>query len=144
MGRIFETTRHVDAPPPRVWEVLYDVARWPEWAPTVDSVELLDDRPFGVGSRARLRQPRLGTAQWQVTELVDGRGFTWEARGPGLRSIARHEVVPDATGSTVTLSVEQTGPLGAVAALVWRRLTQRYVELEAESLAARVVRGSTA
>jgi hypothetical protein len=73
-----------------------------------------------------------------VTEVVAGRSFTWEAKGPGLKTIAGHEVVPDASGSTVTLSIRQTGPMGAVAATIWRRLTQRYIELEAESLDKRV------
>ena len=69
---------------------------------------------------------------------------TWEATGPGVRTIARHQVVPDDTGSTVTLSIEQTGPMGAVAAMIWRRLTQHYIELEAESLDKRVTRASAA
>jgi uncharacterized membrane protein len=138
MTTTFETTRHIDAPPQRVWEVLFDVDRWPQWTPTIDSVERLDDGPFAVGSRAKVRQPKLPQAVWEVTEVTDGRSFSWQARGPGMRSIGRHQVVPDATGSTVTLSIEQAGPMGAVAALVWRRLTQRYVELEAESLGKRV------
>jgi uncharacterized protein YndB with AHSA1/START domain len=140
MNRLFETTRHIDAPPQRVWEVLIDVARWPQWTPTILSVELLDDGPFQVGSRARVRQPKLPVALWEVTEIVDDRGFTWEAKGPGMKTTARHQVVPDFTGSQVTLSIEQTGPIGAVAALVWRRLTQRYIEVEAESLDDRVTR----
>jgi uncharacterized membrane protein len=144
MNRFFETSRHIDAPTERVWEVLHDVARWPEWTPTVDSVERLDAGQFGVGSRAKIEQPRLPRALWEVTEVVDGRSFTWEAKGPGMRTIGRHEVVPDGDGSVVTLSIEQTGPMGAVAALVWRKLTQRYIELEAESLDARVTRGSHA
>jgi uncharacterized protein YndB with AHSA1/START domain len=144
MKRFFSTTRHIDAPPEPIWQVLFDVARWPDWTPTITSVERLDHGPFGPGSRARVRQPRLPQALWQVTEVVGGRSFTWEATGPGLRTIARHEVVPDDTGSTVTLSIEQAGPLGAVAALVWRRLTQHYIELEAASLAARVTRTPTA
>ena len=97
-----------------------------------------------MGSRTRVRQPRLPKATWAVTELVPGRRFTWEATGPGLRTIGRHEVAPDAGGSTVTLSIEQTGPLALVAALAWRRLTQRYVELEAESLDARVTHDAPA
>ena len=137
MNRLFETSRHIDAAPEPVWSVLFDVARWPEWTPTVDSVERLDDGPLRVGSRARLRQPKLPQALWEVTE-VDDRSFTWEAKGPGMKTIARHEVVPDGTGSTVRLSIEQTGPMGIVAAVVWRRLTQRYIELEAESLDRRV------
>ena len=118
--------------------MLFDVARWPEWTPTIDRVERMDEGPFQLGSRAKVRQPKLPQAQWQVTEVVDGRNFTWEAKGPGMKTIARHEVVPDDTGSTVTLSIEQTGPMGAVAATLWRGLTQRYIELEAESLDKRV------
>jgi uncharacterized membrane protein len=138
MRRFFETTRHIESPAHPVWEVLFDVARWPEWTPTVERVERLDDGPFQVGSRAKVRQPRLPQAVWQVTEVVAGRRFTWEAEGPGMRTIARHEVTPSGTGAEVTLSIEQSGPLGAVAALVWRRLTQRYIEIEAESLDKRV------
>ncbi|WP_395656447.1 SRPBCC family protein [Nocardioides sp.] len=138
MSRKFVTSRHIDAPTGPVWQVLFDVARWPEWLPTVDSVERLDDGPVQVGSRAEVRQPRLPRAVWEVTEVVEGRSFTWEATGPGMRTIGRHEVVPDGAGSLVTLGIEQIGPVGAVAALVWRRLTQRYIELEAQSLDARV------
>ena len=138
MSRKFVTSRHIDAPTEPVWQVLFDVARWPEWLPTVDSVERLDDGPVQVGSRAEVRQPRLPRAVWEVTEVVEGRSFTWEATGPGMRTIGRHEVVPDGAGSLVTLGIEQIGPVGAVAALVWRRLTQRYIELEAQSLDARV------
>lgn len=138
MNREFRSSRHVDAPPERVWEVMVDVARWPEWSPTVTSAERLDDGPLGVGSRVTLRQPRLGKATWTVTEVVAGRGFTWEARAPGLRSVATHEVVAEGDGSRVRLAVTQLGPMGAVAATVWRGLTQRYVDLEAESLDRRV------
>ena len=140
MPRFFQTTRHIDAPVQRVWDVLFDVARWPEWTPTIKSVERLEDGPFQVGSRAEVRQPKLPRAVWEVTEVVDGQSFTWEATGPGLRTIARHEVVPDADGTEVTLSIEQTGPMGVVAGIVWGRLTQRYSELEAESLGKRVIR----
>ena len=144
MSYVFQTTRHIDAPPQPVWEVLSDVGRWPEWTPTIDSVARLDDGPLQLGSRAEVRQPRLPKATWEVTELLPGRSFTWEATGPGLRTVGRHEGAPDAGGSTVTLSIEQTGPLAFVAALAWRRLTQRYIELEAESLDARVTHDASA
>jgi hypothetical protein len=121
---------------------MFDVARWHDWTPTITSVERLDDGPFQVGSRAKVRQPKLPQAVWEVTEVVDGRSFTWQATGPGMTTIAHHEVVPDGTGSKVTLSIEQTGPMGAVAAFVWRGLTQRYIELEAASLDKRVTHAS--
>ena len=144
MNRFFETTRHINAPTHSVWEVLFDVARWPEWTPTIESVRRLDDGPFHVGSRATVRQPKLPRALWEVTEVVDGRSFTWVAKGPGMKTIARHEVVPDAGGSEVTLSIEQTGPMGAVAATILGRITKRYIDLEAESLDSRVTRAPAA
>jgi uncharacterized membrane protein len=144
MTHLFETTRHIDAPTEPVWEVLFDVAHWPEWTPTIDSVERLDDGPFQVGSRTKVRQPKLPQASWEVSEVVGGRSFTWEAKGPGIKTVARHEIVPDGTGSKVTLSIEQSGPMGAIAAMVWRRLTQQYIEIEAERLDARVTHAPAA
>jgi carbon monoxide dehydrogenase subunit G len=140
MQRFFQVIRHIDAAPATIWPVLSDVDHWSEWTPTIESVERLDNGPIKVGSRATVRQPKLPPADWVVSEVLQGRSFTWEANGPGIRTIGRHEVVPDGAGSKVTLSIEQTGPLGAVAALVWRRLTQRYIELEADSLDKRVTR----
>lgn len=124
----------IAAPPERVWEVLFDVEHWPERIPTVDSVERLDDGPLAVGSRTRLRQPRLPTAVWTVTELTDGTSFTWGSRSPGVTIDASHLVEPDPDGSRLTLSVTVSGPLSAVGWLMTRSLTRQYVETEADSI----------
>jgi uncharacterized membrane protein len=134
MSHLFETHRHIDAPTQEVWEVLQDVAHWPDWTPTVTSVDLLEGDDMAVGLRAAIRQPRLPRAEWTVTEVEPGSSFTWVATGPGLRTTGRHVVEPDSAGSRVTLSIEQSGPMGAVAAFVWRGLTQRYIDTEAACL----------
>ncbi len=136
--RIIETSRRIPASPERVWDVLVDVARWPEWTPTIKSVKRQDEGPLRVGSRAEVRQPKLPKAVWEVTEVDAGRSFTWQTSQPGVTTVARHRVTPDAAGATVELSIEQTGPLGVVAALVSRRITQRYIDVEAKRLAERV------
>jgi uncharacterized membrane protein len=133
-----ESIRHIPAAPTRVWETLTDVARWPEWLDTVRSLERLDSGPLRVGSKARISQPKLPTALWEVTEVVDGRLFTWESRAPGILSIGRHEVVADGDGARVSLSIEWRGPLSFLTRLLWGRLTQEYVEREGRCLAARV------
>ena len=83
------TTVEIDAVPDRVWEVMTDVERWPEWSETVTSVTRLDEGPLIAGSRARVEQPKLPPAEYVVTELLRGRSFTWVARGPGVRTTAR-------------------------------------------------------
>lgn len=138
MNRILDTRRHIPASSERVWDVLVDVARWAQWTPTIESVKRLDEGPLRVGSRAEVRQPKLPKAVWEVTEIDAGRSFSWQTHRPGVTTVARHRVTPDAAGATVELSIEQTGPLGAVAMLVSRRRTQRYIDIEAERLAEHV------
>lgn len=75
----------VEAPPERVWAVLLDIERWPEWDPPITSIQRLDTGRFGVGSRTRIRQPKLRSAEWRITELDETmRSFTWVTRNPGV------------------------------------------------------------
>lgn len=124
----------VAAPPERVWEVLTEVERWPERIPTVDSAERLDDGPLRVGSRTRLQQPRLPEAVWTVTDVDEGRSFTWESRSRGVAISADHVVEPHGTTTRLTLSVSLSGPLAPIGWLMTRGLTRRYVETEAASI----------
>lgn len=124
----------ISAPPERVWEVLADVERWPERIPTVDAVERLDPGPLAVGSRTRLQQPKLPEAVWTVTELDEGRSFTWTSRSPGVAISAAHVVESQGDATRLTLSVTLSGPVAPVGWLMTRGLTRRYVETEAASV----------
>jgi len=104
----------IAAPPDRVWAVVVDVERWPERIPTVETVERLDPGPLVVGSRTRLRQPRLPEAVWTVTELADGSSYTWESSSPGVTVTAAHVVEPHPDGSRLTLAVRVSGPLAGI------------------------------
>jgi carbon monoxide dehydrogenase subunit G len=124
----------IAAPPERVWAVLIDVERWPERIPTVDEVERLDDGPLAVGSRTRLRQPKLPEAVWTVTELTDGKSYTWEQKSPGVTGVASHIIEPHPEGTRLTLSLEISGPMGGLGWLMTRKLAKRYVETEAATI----------
>ena len=133
----FEDSAVIAAPASTVWEVYRDVEHWPEWTESVTSVELLDPGPLRVGSRARVRQPRLPVAEWTVTEIDEGRSFTWVARGPGVRTTGTHLVEPHADGARATAILVQAGPLGPVVGFLTRGLTKRYLAMEAAGLKAR-------
>jgi len=112
-----------------------NVERWPEWTPSVTAVERLEQSAFGIGSRVRVRQPKLKALVWQVSEFQPGHRFTWEARSVGIYAAASHAVSADARGgSTVTLSIDQKGWLAWLLNPFISNLTRRYVEMEAQGL----------
>lgn len=130
----FGTAVEISAPPERVWAVMSDIERWPEWATSVTRIERLDTGPLAVGHRARIRQPRLLPAVWQVTALEPGRGFTWVTRSPGVRVTGRHWVEPSSAGSRAHITLRFDGILARVIARLTGTLTTRYLALEARGL----------
>jgi uncharacterized protein YndB with AHSA1/START domain len=132
------TTIDVDAPIERVWDVLTDIDRWPEWTASVNRARRLDAGPLRRGSRAELAQPKLPAATWTVIGVEPGRSFTWEQRGPGVRTTARHTLEPVEGGTRLWLSIEQSGWMAWAIDLFYGRLTRRYLELESAGLKDRV------
>jgi uncharacterized membrane protein len=130
-----ERSIEIAAPAEKVWTTMTDVQRWPDWTPTVTSVERLDDGPLRIGSRVRIRQPRLPAAVWTVTVLDVRRYFEWQSVTPGLKSVGGHRVEPTGAQSTrVTLTLSWTGWLTPLIRLLYGRLARRYVQTEAEGL----------
>jgi hypothetical protein len=127
----------IAAAPADVFAVLCDVESWPEWTASVTSVKRMEGGPFGPGSRALVRQPRLRPAVWQVTAFVDGRRFTWATVNPGVRTDGDHVIEPVGTGSRVTLSLRFSGFLAPLVGRIYRGLSRRYLSLEAQGLKAR-------
>jgi uncharacterized membrane protein len=124
----------IDRSPDIVWRIMADVDHWPQWTPTVTEVKPVDSSTFGLGSRVRVSQPRLRPMVWQVSQFIEGRLFTWEARSPGFFIVATHEVRASARGSLVTLTLQQTGPLAPLVSLFFGNITRQYVHTEAEAL----------
>ena len=129
-----ERTITIDAPADRVWAILSDVERWHTWTSSITSVDL--DGALAVGATAKVRQPRLPPVTWTVTEVVPGRSFTWRSSAPGSRAVGEHAITPTG-GATceVRLALDQEGPLGSLIGLLYRGLTRRYVQMEADGLA---------
>ncbi|MCX4385878.1 SRPBCC family protein [Micromonospora peucetia] len=131
----FEAGTEVAAEAGQVWAVLVDVERWSEWTPSVRRAARRERGPLAVGATARLEQPKLRPAVWRVTELTEGRSFSWESRSPGVRSLGEHRVLslPDGR-SRVELAVTQSGPLAGPVGWLYGDLLRRYLRMEADGL----------
>ena len=132
-GQVERAAITIDAPIAVVWAVFTDVEKWPTWTQSVTSVELIDG-PMRLGAKARIRQPQLPTVVWTVTEWNPGKSWTWTAIGPGARTQASHVLIGSGDKTVAEQSIIPSGPIGRLAAFLWRSLTRRYLAMEAAGL----------
>ncbi|GII52108.1 hypothetical protein Pth03_04970 [Planotetraspora thailandica] len=131
------TSTTIAAPASTIWAALLDIERWPDWTGTVTAAAWLDAGPTRTGRRARLTQPRLGTAEWEITEHDPERSFSWARRSAGVVTVGGHVLSPSpGGGTTLTLSIDHSGPLAGMVRLLTDRLTRRYIDTEARGLKA--------
>ena len=137
--RSYHASVSIDAPVEPVWRVLAAVVAWPDWLPTVTSVQPLDASPLKVGFRYVVRQPKLRPATWVVTELELLRRFVWQARSPGLLMVAEHIIEEASAGtSRVTLRFSFSGLFGALIGGFFGSITESYLAQEVASLKSKV------
>ncbi len=138
----YRSSIDIDAPVKRVWEALVDVERWPDWSPSLTSVERLEPGMLRPGSSARIQQPRLPLALWRVTELEPEKSFTWTSHSRGVTTVARHTLTAREEGGTRALGeIDQYGPLALLAKVFYSRLIKSYLKQEAQGLKQRCERG---
>jgi len=143
MRHTVKVSVNIDAPPEKVFAVLCDVERWPEWTSTMTSIRRLQSGPFALGSSAQVRQPRLRPAVWQVTDLEDQRNFTWTTRSLGLSMSALHLIEPHGAGCRVLLSLELSGFIAPLASRLYGGLMERYITTESQGLKRRCESAAT-
>jgi len=131
----FEESIEIDAQQQRVWDVLSDLEAWPKRIESVDVVELLTPAPVAIGSRVRLKQPKLPEGTWDITVWDAPSYFEFRQKSGGITSVAGHRVEALEEGrSRLTLSLDMRGLLIPVVALFYRGLTNRYMTIEAQGM----------
>jgi carbon monoxide dehydrogenase subunit G len=124
----------IEAAPARVWNVIADVGHWPEWTPSILSVEDLSE-PFALGGTATVQALGTPTSGYRVTRWEPGHGFDWETRVRGATAIGRHWVEPAGEGkSLATLTLDMPGIIAVVFKPMLSRVIKRNLEMEANGL----------
>jgi hypothetical protein len=83
----------------------------------------------------RLKQPKLPEGTWDVTVWDPPSYFEWTQKTSGTTSVAGHRV--EALGdcrSRLALTLEMKGLLIPIVAVFYKKLTNYYMDLEAEGM----------
>jgi len=136
VARRHEVSVDIAARASKVWSVLTDVEEMPSWTASMVSVSLEPQGALAIGSQARILQPKLSETTWTVTEVIAGESFTWVSHGPGITTTASHLLEGRQGGVIVHLAVRFSGPGSVVAGLLGGKLTESYLQMEANGLKA--------
>lgn len=141
----YETSTTTSAEPSRLWAVVTDVEKWPEWIEVYQEVRRARSGELEVGASAHVKQKGLAGGDWTVTAIDEGRSFVWESRQPGVRIVAWHEVTAEPSGgSRLTLGMELSGWASGIAGVLTGRKARSYVDLECARLTAVAAEPTTA
>jgi uncharacterized membrane protein len=129
----------IDVPVERVWELLEDVRRLPEYSAGTDEVRDAPDRLTAVGQEyeqvGRLLGVRL-TSRWRVVAIEPGRMISSEgslAPGVRYRLTQRLEALP-AGGTTLSIEIDYTPPGGRLGRLAARAGAEQRAGREAQEV----------
>ncbi len=132
-----DVTVELDAPPSRVFEVLLDMPRTPEWVTICKAVLSVDPGTPTPGWSCKQRYALRGApfvVSWTLDELVPEQTIVWKGKGPARsRAQARQDLTPLDGGTRTRLRYRNEfktpgGPFGAVAS---RALMGDTAEVEA-------------
>ena len=119
MSRRIDTAVSIAAPPARVWQVLTDFARYPEWNPFIRAIEGRAE----AGARLKVEIEAAGKRHVfrpLVLQATEGRCLRWLGRVgfPGLFD-GEHDFFLEAEGAGTRLRQEESFQ-GFLVPLLWR------------------------
>ncbi|MFN3166531.1 MAG: SRPBCC family protein [Phycisphaeraceae bacterium] len=102
-----EVIQHIDAPLHRVFAVFTDLERAAERIEGIESLGVLTEPPFGVGTRwteTRRMGGRSSSETMTITAFDPPRSYTAEARSCGAHYISTFTFEPAGAGTAVSMS----------------------------------------
>jgi uncharacterized protein YndB with AHSA1/START domain len=118
----FELIRDIDRPPGRVWDVLSDVQRTPEWYDAITRIVPVGEATTGVGARFEMVRSLPGGQAVNVVEVTEyavEELFTLTSRSGPTPFTYRYTLSPTEAGTRLALhgDISAEGLSGPVARL---------------------------
>ena len=107
--KTLRTTRMIDAPPDRVFEIVSNVENFAKAVPQIVKVERLSEAARGVGVRfreTRLMKGREATTELEITEFIANERVRLVSEAGGAIWDSLFAVTPRDGGSTLELAME--------------------------------------
>ena len=122
-------SKRISAPAPVAWELLTRPIHWPAWGPTVLAAELdSGESRISLGATGRVRVPPGVWLPFRVTELDEGRSWSWAVAGVPATG---HSVTSTPKGCRVTFTMPWWAPAyAAVCLLALRRIETLAAEVD--------------
>ena len=110
----YRASASIAAPPEKVWAVLTDVAKWPEWDPFCEKIE--GNLALGNKIKAFTKLSPGRAFPVKVTELDAPKRMEWSGGMPlGLfKGVRTFQLVPSGSGTEFTLHEKFSGPMLAL------------------------------
>ena len=126
----------INAPIASVWQIMADVERYPDWAPTFEKAEFLGGKTLAEGLRVRLWVKGTPPSEFVVMEFTGGSRFAWETKARGVHARADHLLEASAGGTRLTLTVDTSGFMATLFVPMLKRVSVRNLALEGNALKA--------
>ncbi|PUB10401.1 SRPBCC family protein [Yoonia sediminilitoris] len=131
---LIEDRIHISCPADLVWAITIDINGWPNWVPTIRHAQVVSEGPFGVGSKAVIKQPAQPKTLWRVVEFSPKVSFVWETSGRLLRMRAKHHLSPVKDVTECYTSIQIEGPLSPLLGPILRYPIKQALRQENKAL----------
>jgi carbon monoxide dehydrogenase subunit G len=128
----------IAASPEKVWDLLEDVKRLPEYSQSTDEVRDAPERLTSVGQEYEQVGRVLGvklTSRWKVVGLEPGKLIRSEGTlAAGVRYTLTQRLEPIDTGTRLCIDIDYTVPGGALGKLAARAGAEKRAGAEAQQV----------
>lgn len=124
----------INARPEQIFRVLADIENWNLWTSSVKRITLINDIKFSKGTKARIVQPKLLPALWEITEIEKNKYFTWVTKYIGLKMTGKHIIETKNNITSVESVLIYEGILAKLFYKLTSSLTSQYLTMEINGL----------